>query len=189
MTVFSSQLSFHFLTGNFKREMKRNIFGILLIIFLTQNVSNFDFLKLIDYRDEMSNATVDAIKICANQKITTNLIFNHANQNFLSFMDKLNEISKEVTRDLKISLKITKLHDENNLRQAAKCNVLIMSSTHNFKALYNESLISHLANGSPLLIVVLLKSKHENRNMNGALWVKMSRWKFEKKRKISRLEN
>jgi hypothetical protein len=147
---------------------RRNIIRALFVLLIGGSTAKSALLGLIneDNRDEISKATTNVITdVCGERKILANLIFHKSEMRNFSFMEIINEVLAESSRDFRISLKIMTSHDEESLGHSAQCNIIIMSSSHNFKPLYSEALISHLANEHSPLLIVLLSSLHDDRKI------------------------
>lgn len=158
--------------------MRRIFLRVLLILLIAKSTAISPLLGLItnENRNEISKATIKVITdVCGEKKILANLIFLQSEMRNSSFMEIINKILAESSREFKISLKIMTSHDENSLGHQAQCNIIIMSSSNNFKQLYSETLISHLVNEhSPLLIVILSSLDDDRKIIDGMVGMEIS---------------
>lgn len=157
--------------------MRRNFLRLLLILLIARSRSISILSELINEnnRDEISEATISVItNVCGEKKILANLIFSQNEMKNFSFMEIINKVKRESSRDFKISFKIMTSHDTNSSSHPAQCNIIIMSSSHIFKRVYSEALISRLVNEhSPLLIVLLNSLDDDRKIIDGEVLVEM----------------
>lgn len=132
----------------------RKIF--LLVVLLTSRIASSDLVVESDNLDELSSATKNAIvKICGTDKKLTKLLFDPKHIKNFTFMDEVNSILHESSREQQISFRVMTTV-EVRTHHRAQCIIIITSSCDEFKAFFSNSFIAHLDNEhSPLLIVLL----------------------------------
>lgn len=127
--------------------MKRKLFLIIIIV-VNCNAKNVS---------KISSATAKVIShVCGEDKKLSSVIFNSKHLNNFSFLDEINEILLESTRDQKISLKIVTSNEYENLDNHAHCSVVIINSFDEFKIFYDDKFMTNLDNEhSPLLLILI----------------------------------
>lgn len=134
----------------------KKIFSLLLVALLISKITANDLEVVSNNLSDLSSATINVItKICGAEMKLSKLLFHPKNRENFTFMDVVNGILHESSREQKISFRVMTTY-EARISQRAQCIVIITTSCDEFKAYFSDAFIAHLNNEhSPLLIVLL----------------------------------
>lgn len=141
------------------------IFSLLLAVLFFSSIAASDLGVVSDNLNDLSSATINVITdICGDEKKLSKLLFHPKHQTNFTFLEDLNGILHESSREQRIAFRVMTTH-EIRVSHRAQCIIVITSSCDEFKSFFSDAFIAQLDNEHSPLLIVLLSTDDDSYNI------------------------